>query len=159
MDEIYCSLFEKRSGGNTVLRIDWDQYALELARTASIRSEDFHRKVGACALSHDNGVLGVAYNGLKGGKNVDDSFWEDRDKRRPYVIHAESNLLSLFTKDEAKVIAVTLLPCSSCAKLICAWNIEKVIYHEEYDSEEAFFTKRIFDFYNIKLKKMNYLDK
>jgi len=140
-------------------RIDWDQYALELAKIASIRSEDIHRKVGACALSHDNRVLGVAYNGLKGGKNVDDSFWEDRDKRRPYVIHAESNLLSLFSKDEAKVIAVTLLPCSSCAKLICAWNIEKVIYHEEYDSEEAIFTKRIFDFYNIKLKKMNYLDK
>jgi dCMP deaminase len=142
-----------------VHRIDWDQYALELAKTASIRSEDLYRKVGACALSHDNRVLGVAYNGLKAGKNVGDSFWQDRDERRPYVIHAESNLLSLFTKKEAKVIAVTLLPCSSCAKLICAWNIDKVIYNEEYDSEEAFFTKKIFDFYNIKLKKMNYLDK
>lgn len=140
-------------------RIDWDQYALELAKTASLRSEDIYKKVGACALSHDNRVLGVSYNGLKSGKSVDDSFWKDRDKRRPFMIHAESNLLSLFSRDEAKVIAVTMLPCCACARLICAWNIKKVIYNEEYDNVEAIHTKDIFDFYEIELKKMNYLNK
>ena len=80
-------------------RINWDQYALELAKTASLRSEDVYRKVGACALSYDNRVLGVAYNGLKSGKNVDSFFWENRDERRPFMIHAEANLLSLFPRD------------------------------------------------------------
>jgi dCMP deaminase len=140
-------------------RINWDQYALELAKTSSLRSEDIFRKVGACALSHDKRVLGVAYNGLTSGKNVDESFWENRDKRRPFMIHAESNLLSLFPRDEAAVIAVTLLPCSSCARLIAAWNIKKVIYNQEYDNCEAVNTKEIFNFYGIELKKMDYLDK
>ena len=140
-------------------RINWEQYALELAKTASLRSEDIYQKVGACALSHDNRVLGVAYNGLKSGKNVDSVFWDDRDKRRPFMIHAESNLLSLFSRNEARIIAITLLPCCSCAKLICAWNIEKVIYNQEYDNVDAVNTKEIFDFYGIELKKMDYLDK
>jgi dCMP deaminase len=69
-----------------------------LQRTASLRSEDPFRKVGACALSKDNRVLGVSYNGLKSGFNVDSSFWNDRDSRRPYMIHAEANLFSLFSE-------------------------------------------------------------
>ncbi len=140
-------------------RLSWEQYALELAKTASLRSEDPYKKVGACALSHDNRVLGVAYNGLKAGKTVNSDFWVDRDKRRPFMIHAESNLLSLFSRNESKIIAVTMLPCCSCAKLICAWNIDKVIYNEEYDNIDALNTKDIFDFYGVELKKMMYLDK
>jgi dCMP deaminase len=140
-------------------RISWDQYALELAKTSAFRSEDVFKKVGACALSYDKRVLGVAYNGLKSGKIVNDDFWKDRDKRRPFMIHAESNLLSLFPRDKASIIAVTLLPCSSCARLIAAWNIRKVIYNQEYDNCEAIHTKEIFDFYGIELKKMDYLDK
>jgi dCMP deaminase len=136
-------------------RLNWEEYAMELAKTAALRSEDPFRKVGACALSHDNRILGVAYNGLKSGKHVSPDFWNDRDKRRPYMIHAESNLLSLFLRNQCKLMAITLLPCTSCAKLICAWNIEKVIYQEEYDNSDAKYTKEIFDFYKIKLEKMD----
>jgi dCMP deaminase len=136
-------------------RLDWEEYAMKLAQTASLRSEDPFRKVGACALSHDHRVLGVAYNGLKSGKNPPQEFWNDRDERRPFMIHAESNLLSLFTRNQCKIIAVTLLPCTSCARLICAWNIEKVIYCDEYDNSEAKYSKEIFDFYNIELKKID----
>ena len=135
-------------------RLNWEEYAMELAKTASLRSEDPFRKVGACALSHDNRVLGVAYNGLKSGKEAPEGFWDDRDERRPYMIHAESNLLSLFTRNQCKLIAVTLLPCASCARLICAWNIEKVIYSEEYEDLDAKYSKEIFNFYNIKLEKI-----
>jgi dCMP deaminase len=135
-------------------RLKWEEYALELARTASLRSEDPFRKVGACALSHDKRVLGVAYNGLKSGKTADKKFWLDRDARRPFMIHAETNLLSLFPRNEASLIAVTLLPCSSCARMICSWNIDTVIYSEEYDNVDALYSKEIFDFYNIKLKKL-----
>jgi dCMP deaminase len=140
-------------------RLNWEQYALELAKTASLRSEDPFRKVGACALSHDNRVLGVAYNGLKSGKEVDSNFWENRDSRRPFMLHAEANLLSLFSRNECSLIAVTLLPCSSCARLICSWNIEKVIYSEEYESSEAESSKKIFDFYGVILKKTQHSNK
>ena len=84
------------------MRISWNKYALNLAIEASKRSEDPYRKVGACALSFDNRVLGVAYNGLVSGKNVVKNFWNDRNHRRKYMIHAETNLLSLFERGECR---------------------------------------------------------
>jgi dCMP deaminase len=135
-------------------RISWENYALELAKTASMRSEDPYKKVGACALSFDNRVLGVAYNGLKSGKNPDVSFWKDRDARRPYMIHAETNVLSLFSRNECRLLAVTMMPCSCCARMICAWNIPEVVYFEEYNSIESKYSMDIFEFYGIKITKL-----
>lgn len=132
-------------------RLSWEEYALGLAEAAALRSEDPYIQVGACALSHDNRVLGVAYNGLVAKKDVSDSFWEDRDKRRPYMLHAEQNLLSLFGRNEAGLLAVTLMPCTDCARLICAWGIKKVCYRTNYNNSEAI---KIFDFYNVELIKI-----
>ena len=133
------------------MRISWNKYALNLAIEASKRSEDPYRKVGACALSFDNRVLGVAYNGLVSGKNVRKNFWKDRNQRRRYMIHAETNLLSLFERGECRLIACTLLPCSYCARMICAWGISEVIYKEEYDNDAE--GLEIFKFYGVKIKK------
>lgn len=132
-------------------RLSWEEYALGLAEAAARRSEDPYIQVGACALSHDNRVLGVAYNGLITGKNVLKDFWKDRNARRPYMLHAEQNLLSLFGRGEARLIAVTLMPCTDCARLICAWGIKKVCYRTNYNDSEA---NKIFDFYNVELIKI-----
>ena len=134
------------------MRLSWDKYALNLATEASKRSEDPHKKVGACALSFDNRVLGVAYNGLASGKNVDENFWNDRDERRKYMIHAETNLLSLFERGECRLIASTLLPCNYCARMICAWGITEVIYREDYINDIQ--GLEIFDFYGVKVRKI-----
>lgn len=133
-------------------RPSWEEYALSIAKTAALRSEDVYRKVGACALNHQNMILAVGYNGLASGKSVTSEFWEDRDKRRKYMIHAEVNCLSLFKKGEAKILAVNLLPCSSCATMIATYGIKHVIYEEEYDRDYA--AKDIFEFYNVKLEKI-----
>ena len=135
-------------------RQSWEEYAISLAHCASVRSEDNFHKVGACALSYSNRVLGLAYNGLTTGKVAPKKFWKDRDKRRPFMIHAEVNLLSLFKRDECRLIAVTTKPCSYCARLICAWNIPQVIYTVDYpfDTEE---TDKIFKFYGVKVKQMS----
>ena len=77
-------------------RISWEEYALRIAQVASLRSEDPYKQVGASALDWSNRIIGVAYNGLAPGIDVDETFWEDRNRRRPYMIHAEVNLLSLF---------------------------------------------------------------
>jgi len=128
-------------------RISWDEYALKIAYTASLRSEDPHRKVGACALNSSNMVVGVGYNGLASGKEVSNVFWEDRDGRRPYMIHAEANCLSLCKKGEVDLLAVTLLPCSYCATLIAAYGVKKVVFSEIYEKDEK--ALDIFKFYNI----------
>lgn len=134
-------------------RQTWEEYALSLAHCASLRSEDVYHKVGACALSHSNRVLGLAYNGLTSGKKAPKNFWKSRNLRRPFMIHAEANLLSLFKRDECRLIAVTTKPCSYCARLICAWNIPLVIYEKDYDLDSNE-TDQIFKFYGVKAKQI-----
>tara|TARA_Y100001973_G_scaffold59283_1_gene87261 strand:+ start:1477 stop:1896 length:420 start_codon:yes stop_codon:yes gene_type:complete len=137
-------------------RLGWSEYALELAKTASLRSEDPYKKVGACALDKDGKVLSLGYNGLAAGKTIlswnSKSFWGDRDKRRPYMIHAEANCLSNVKAGECAILACTLLPCSYCATMIAAYKIPKVVYREEYDKDSL--AHKIFDFYGIILEKI-----
>lgn len=128
-------------------RISWEEYALQIAEVASLRSEDVFCKVGACALDHSNRVIGVAYNGLSSGIKVPKSFWNSRDKRRPFMIHAEANLLSLFKRGDCKLLACTLLPCSSCASLIAAHGIKNVVFRNVYDRDQQAY--QIFKFNNI----------
>jgi len=133
-------------------RLSWEEYALKLAETASLRSEDPYEKVGACALDKNNRVVALGYNGLAQGKAVDLSFWSDRDKRRPFVLHAEANCLSLCEKGEVKVLAVTLLPCSACATMIVAHDIPKVVYKREYKKDQK--ALDIFGFYGVELIRL-----
>jgi len=128
-------------------RPSWDEHALLLAYAATCRSQDPYMKVGACALDIYNNVLGVAYNGLAPGKEVEPCFWGDRDKRRPFVLHAETNLLSRIQIGAAHTIAVTLLPCSSCARTIAAHKIKRVVYSEIYTRDTGGLD--IFNFYEI----------
>ena len=131
------------------MRLSWEEYALSLAKTASSRSEDPYKKVGACALGHDHKVLGLGYNGLSSGKGVDEFFWADGDARRPYMIHAECNCLSLFRAGECEILAVTLLPCSHCATMIAAYRIPRVVYDEVYEKDKK--ALEILEFYGIEL--------
>ena len=135
------------------MRISWEEYALNIAKTASERSEDPFMKVGACALNKDNMVLAVGYNGLATGKKVDKYFWAVRNQRRPYMIHAEANCLSLVKKGDVELLTVTLLPCASCATLIASYNIPKVVYGETYERDMK--ALEIFDFYGIKCVKLS----
>lgn len=134
-------------------RRSWPEHAMALAFEASKRSEDPYKKVGACALDFNNRVLGVSYNGLASGKKVSKAFWQNRDERRSYMIHAEQNLLSLFSQGDASIIAITLFPCEYCSKLIATWKIPRVYYLEEY--EHCGYSKKILNFYNIKYSKLH----
>tara|TARA_Y100000310_G_C20406123_1_gene679749 strand:+ start:373 stop:783 length:411 start_codon:yes stop_codon:yes gene_type:complete len=133
------------------VRISWEEYALDIAETASSRSEDHYVRVGACALNTQHMVVAVGYNGLATGKDVRYDFWRNRDHRRKFMIHAEVNCLSLFKKGEAQMLAVTLLPCSSCAAMIAGYGISKVIYRDVYERDTS--ALEIFDFYNIECIK------
>jgi dCMP deaminase len=133
-------------------RVSWDEHALILAYGATCRSQDPFKKVGACALGYDNHVLGVAYNGLAPGKDVPIDFWSCREKRRPYILHAEVNLLSRISRDQIKIFASTLLPCSTCALNIAAHGVERVVYSEDYEYDSKGLD--ILKFYGIKVVKI-----
>ena len=135
-------------------RISWEEYALRIAEVASLRSEDRFVKVGSCALDYSNRVIGVAYNGLASGVRVEETFWDDRDKRRPYMIHAEVNLLSLFKRGECRLLACTLLPCSCCASMIAAYGIKKVVYRDVYFRDDK--ALDIFKFNGISCEQITF---
>ncbi len=135
-------------------RISFDQMALNIAVQAAKRSEDIYKKVGCCILDDEGRILSTGYNGLIPKFNVNDSFWNDRDKRRKYMIHAEINALSRINRDQKPYsLACTLLPCSSCASNIASYNIKKVIYNEDYHLDDG--AKDIFNFYNIELIRLD----
>lgn len=110
---------------------------MALAHVASLRSEDPFRKVGAVAIDFDNRVIGTAYNGLAPGYDADPEFWIDRDDRRKYMLHAEVNLCSLFTRGNVKLVACTTKPCTSCMQMLCAYGIKEVYYRDDYPESEA----------------------
>tara|TARA_R100000808_G_C2148015_1_gene156066 strand:+ start:1576 stop:2037 length:462 start_codon:yes stop_codon:yes gene_type:complete len=119
-------------------RINWAEYALELAKVASMRSEDPYRQVGACILRSDNTVASLGYNGAPSGINID---WSDREMRRSKVVHAEMNALRYIQPNECYLLATTLLPCTECIKNIAAYGIKKVVFNEVYPRDkEALFS-------------------
>ena len=132
------------------MRIDWERYALSLAKVAALRSEDPFVKVGACVLRHDNSVASLGYNGAPPKENID---WSDRDERRRRVIHAEANALRYVKPQECRLLACTLLPCNDCLKLISSYGIKEVVYIEEYDKDCSSLT--LASEFGINLNKIN----
>jgi dCMP deaminase len=115
-------------------RLDWEEYALELAGVASLRSEDPFVKVGVCVLREDNSVAGLGYNGAPPGVEID---WSNRDERRKRVVHAEVNALRYAKPGECKLLACNLLPCNECLKMIASYGIKKVIFSKIYNFDES----------------------
>lgn len=137
----------------TMKKIDHKHYGLALAFVASLRSEDPYKKVGACALSHDNRVLSTGYNGLRSGYDLSDEQWADRDLRRKFILHAEANCLSMTLRGDVKTLCVTLSPCLHCAQLIVAHKINEVVYSEEYSRDLD--GLNLLDEYQVKLVKID----
>ena len=106
-------------------RLSIPEYAMALAEVASLRSEDPFRKVGAAALDWDNRVIGTAYNGLAPGFDAPKGFWDDRDGRQKFMLHAEVNLCSLFRRGEARLVATTTMPCTACMQTLCAYGLRR----------------------------------
>ena len=129
-------------------RITIPAYAMALAHVASMRSEDPYRKVGAVAIDFANRVIGTAYNGLAPGFDPPPGFWDNRSSRQKYMLHAEVNLCSLFTRGTVKLVAVTTQPCTSCMQMLCAYGIEEVYFRDTYEPSEA---AAIADIYGVKL--------
>ena len=142
---------EEQSPAPATSRLSIPEYAMALAHVASLRSEDPFRKVGAVAIDFDNRVIGTAYNGLAPGYDADPVFWADRDARRKYMLHAEVNLCSLFTRGNVRLVACTTKPCTSCMQMLCAYGVKEVYFREDYPESEA---DAIAKRYGIKLTQL-----
>ena len=123
-------------------------WALELAQVASTMSEDPYKKVGAVAMRPDNSIAAVSYNGAPPNVEID---WSNRDERRVYVIHAETNLLRFIKPHECDRVALTLSPCVDCLKNMAAYGIKTIMYEEKYDKCDYNLVEKIAKLYKINL--------
>ncbi|MDP2638625.1 MAG: hypothetical protein Q8P06_00420 [Candidatus Azambacteria bacterium] len=136
-------------------RFSWEETALRLAfDIANYRSEDCYVQVGACIIKNDLSFV-LAYNGPPIGVDID---WSDRDKRRPKILHAESNACSFVNRGEGRFIAVTALPCKECIKLIAQKQIFLVIYPKgsELSGYENELSKELAKEFKIQLKEIDF---
>lgn len=131
-------------------RLSWEQYALELAKTARLRSEDPFVKTGCCVLRYDKSVGGIGYNGGPSGISID---WSNRDERRKRVIHSEINALRYCKPNEIWLLACNLMPCRGCMQSIGAYGIKKVVYEEVYDKDD--FSLTLAEEFGIELIQIN----
>lgn len=129
-------------------RITAIRMAIKIAQAASERSEDPFKKVGAVALTMDNRVIAVAYNGLLPGKTIS---WDTvtRDTRLPFMVHAEQNLCSLIKRGEAIKAVVTTCPCPSCLLLLASHGIRIIHFVDQYDRDNS--AIEIANFYGIEM--------
>lgn len=121
------------------------EYAMRIAIAASYRSEDAFHKVGAVALDSQNRVVATGYNGLAPKKVVPFDWWNSREDVRQLTIHAEQNLCTRFNGGDAVLVAVTLEPCGTCALLLAAAGVKRVLWLEPYHNDAA----RVFEFHGV----------
>jgi dCMP deaminase len=113
-------------------RLSLEDYALSLAEAAASRSEDAHRRVGACLVRLDKTIAGLGYNGAPPGVEID---WSDRDERRRWVVHAEANALRYVTPGEVELVATTSLPCETCMLTIASYGVRRVYFKSWLDPQ------------------------
>jgi dCMP deaminase len=133
-------------------RIDKYTWWLLLAELASARSEDPWCKVGAIGIREDGSIAGVSYNGAPPKIEID---WSDRDKRRQYVVHAETNLLRYIKPNECPIVATTISPCYDCLKNLASYGVKEIYFKEYYDKCDKKELQKMAHLFKIDLYQCN----
>lgn len=137
-------------------RLSWEQTAINLAfDIAGYRSEDPYIKVGACLIKKDKSIL-LGYNGSPKGMTMD---WSNRDERRTWVLHAESNVLNRVLPGETLLLAVTHMPCIECLKIIKQKEIDTVFYTIRLPQYHPEMVEKVANTLNVKLNQLEYVNR
>lgn len=126
--------------------------ALAEAEKVAKNSPDPYRKVGAVILDSDGYIISNGWNDCPEKFKEDESFWADKEKRKPYMIHAEIMALIKTVTFKDDILVVTLKPCHNCILAIASAGIKEVWYKEEKSNMEL--TDKIAEAYDIKLYKI-----
>ena len=111
---------------------------LRMARIWAENSYCVRRKVGALIVK-DKMIISDGYNGTPSGfENICE---DENGHTKPYVLHAEANAITKVAKSanncDGSTLYITADPCIECSKLIIQAGIKRVVYCEEYRSEEG----------------------
>ena len=117
-------------------RISWDEYFSKIVVATSERSPCDRLHVG-CLLVKDNRIVSQGYNGFLPGCPHESIV---RDNHEQATLHAEQNALMDCAKRgvscEGCECYITHYPCVICMRLLCAANISKIYYIEDYKNDD-----------------------
>ncbi len=112
---------------------------LKMARIWAENSYCVRRQVGALIVK-DKMIISDGYNGTPSGfENICED--ELTGKTKPYVLHAEANAITKVAKSanncDGATLYITAAPCIECSKLIIQAGIKRVVYLDDYRSEDG----------------------
>jgi dCMP deaminase len=116
----------------------FDRRYLEMARIWAKNSYCIRRQVGALIVK-DRMIISDGYNGTpEGFENVCE---DENNKTKPYVLHAEANAITKIAKShnssDGATLYITTSPCQECAKLIIQSGIRRVVFCDNYHTEDG----------------------
>jgi dCMP deaminase len=116
-----------------------DRRYLRMARIWAENSYCVRRQVGALIVK-DKMIISDGYNGTPSGfENICED--PDTGRTKPYVLHAEANAITKVAKShnncDGATLYITASPCMECSKLIIQAGIRRVVYLDEYHSDEG----------------------
>lgn len=131
-----------------------------LAKVSAMRSKDPNTQVGAILVNDQNRVIGLGYNGMPKGNDIDFPWkrvGQEMTKKYAYVVHAEMNaILNAIKSVNQSRLYVSLFPCSSCAKFVVQAGVKEIIYEDDKyeDTEDNKISKFIFTKSNVLFRKI-----
>lgn len=117
---------------------EFDRRYLEMTKTWAKNSYCVRRQVGALIVK-ERMIISDGYNGTpEGFENVCE---DESGKTKPYVLHAEANAITKVAKSNNSsknaTLYITTSPCVECAKLIIQSGIKRVVFCDNYHSDEG----------------------
>ena len=112
---------------------------LRMARIWAENSYCVRRQVGALIVK-DKMIISDGYNGTPSGfENVCED--EATGHTKPYVLHAEANAITKVAKSanncDGATLYITASPCMECSKLIIQAGIRRVVWCDDYHSDDG----------------------
>ena len=131
-------------------RIDKENYYLDIAQTVAGRSTCLRRCYGAILVKSDE-IISTGYNGAPRGRRncVDLNYCTREALNIPSgeryelcrSVHAEANAITKLAKSanngDGATLYITAAPCIECAKLIIQAGIKRVVYCDDYHSDDG----------------------
>lgn len=144
--------------------LNWDEYFMLQAMTASFKSKDPNTKVGCVFVDDNNHQISMGYNGQIAGIDEQKLPWGNdktvgfEQQKYAYVVHSEANaILHAKSSLENSRVYVTLFPCHECAKMIATVKVKEVVYlSDKYQGTvENDIAKKIFDLSGIRYRQLS----
>jgi len=121
------------------MRNSWDEYFIKIAHIVSERATCPRLHCG-CILVKDKNIVATGYNGsIPGDDHCDDVGCLIVDNHCLRTVHSEQNAIFQAVKHGVSLNGatayITAFPCLNCAKSLIMSGIIKIIYDNDYKSD------------------------